>query len=132
MTEQRLFSDPLDGPEPEPEPESEYSTRELSQFLRFYNEKIRKHSTAETRGVIRQIQRLLKKGVTVEMIRAALQNYAADEWRKAQDPRYSKHIRSFFTQEFIQEWQAPRPRVNRLNKPALEGLADLDRVMGVE
>jgi hypothetical protein len=85
-------------------------TRELWRFIDFYNTKIKAHSKEECIGVIRNIQRLIDKGLGVEDLAQALENYEADDWRRA-NPRYSKQIRSFFTFETIKEWLKPRPKM---------------------
>jgi hypothetical protein len=93
------------------EPKAEQRpTRELWRFVRYYTENIRAQSQTECQGVIRQIQRLIDKGIGVEDMALALENYAKDDWRKRQDPRFTKSIRSFFTVENIKEWLTPRPK----------------------
>lgn len=94
----------------EPEKTGQRPTRELWRFVKFYTERIRAQSRTECQGVIRQIQRLIDKGIGLEDMALALENYANDEWRKAQDPRFTKSIRSFFTAENIKEWMTPRPK----------------------
>ncbi len=91
-------------------PQEQRPTRELWRFVDFYNKNVRAHSKEECMGVIRQIQRLIDKGLGVEDLATALENYAADEWRKAQEPRYSKPIRSFFTYEVVKEWLTPKKK----------------------
>jgi hypothetical protein len=98
----------LDGAEAPLNPEQR-PTRELFRFVAYYNEKIRAHSKEECVGVLRNIQRIIDKGLGVEDLAQALENYEADEWRRA-NPRYSKQIRSFFTYETIKEWLKPRPK----------------------
>jgi hypothetical protein len=88
-------------------PAEQRPTRELYRFIRFYNDKIKKSSETERVGIFRAIQRLIDKGLGVDAIALALENYEADEWRRA-NPRFSKSIRSFFTVETIQEWQTPK------------------------
>ena len=90
-------------------------TRELWRFVDFYGKNIRATSKADSTGVIRQIQRLIDKGIGLEDIATALENYAKDEWRMAQtDPKASKPMRSFFTAETIKEWLTPRKFVKKL------------------
>jgi hypothetical protein len=101
MTKKEGLAEPESGQRP---------TRELWRFIKFYTERIRAQSAADCKGVIRQIQRLIDKGIGLEDMALALENYANDEWRKAQDPRYTKSIRSFFTAENIKEWMTPKPK----------------------
>lgn len=84
-------------------------TRELWRFVRFYCQNIRAQSAEDCKGVIRAIQRMVDKGIGLEDIAQALENYAEDPWRKQQDPRYSKPIRAFFKPEVIREWLTPKP-----------------------
>ena len=92
-------TDPTGGP-----------TRMLWRFVDYYNKHIKEHSKEECVGVIRNIQRIIDKGLGVEDLAQALENYEKDEWRKA-NPRYSKPIRSFFTYEMVKEWLNPRPKL---------------------
>lgn len=94
----------------EPAKTGQRPTRELWRFIKFYTERVRPQSKADCQGVIRQIQRLIDKGIGVEDMALALENYANDDWRKAQDPRFTKSIRSFFTAENIKEWMTPKPK----------------------
>jgi hypothetical protein len=94
----------------EPEKTGQRPTRELWRFVKYYTEHIRAQSRTECQGVIRQIQRLIDKGIGLEDMALAMENYAKDDWRKAQDPRFTKSIRSFFTAENIKEWLTPRPK----------------------
>lgn len=98
----RKKAEPAAGPPAEQRP-----TRELYRFIAFYLEKVRKHSKSDTVGVFRQIQNLIDKGLGVDVIAIALENYEADEWRR-KNPHFSKHIRSFFTPETIKDWQTPK------------------------
>lgn len=91
-------------------------TREYWRMMAYYKENIRPQSDADCVGVIRNIQRLIEKGTSIEDIAVALENYASDPWRKA-NPRYSKPIRSFFTAEMIQEWQTPKSEPVKPPKP---------------
>lgn len=93
-----------------PVPAEQRPTNELWRFLDYYNKNVKAHSASECSGVIRNIQRLIDKGLGVDSLATALENYANDEWRKA-NPRYSKHIRSFFSLEVITEWLTPRPPI---------------------
>jgi hypothetical protein len=85
-------------------------TRELYRFVAFYNEKIKAHGPSVTAGVIKNIQRLIDKGLGVEDLAQALENYEKDDWRRA-NPRFSKSIFAFFTYEIIKEWLLPRPKM---------------------
>jgi hypothetical protein len=92
------------------------STREIYRFVAFYNEKIRKTSKEEQTGIFRLIQRLMTvHGIPPEDIALALENYAADEWRKAQDIRFSKTMRAFFMPETIREWLTPKKKPVKLD-----------------
>lgn len=93
-----------------PELQNQRPTRELFRFVAFYNQKIKAHGPDVTATVLRNIQRLLDKGLGIEDMAIALENYENDEWRKA-NPRYSKDMRSFFTMETIKEWLTPRPKL---------------------
>lgn len=107
------------------------TTRELSKFIMFYRENIRQHSKPETTGVMRQIQRLLMKGVTMKQISTALKHYRDDPFRQQADPRHVKHIRSFFTREVINQWQRPVPAGRRGFRPrhsALDALEALQQL----
>jgi hypothetical protein len=104
----RKKSDPV-GPPAEQRP-----TRELYRFIRFYTEKIRAASKTEMVGVFRLIQNVIDKGLGVDEIAAALENYEQDEWRRA-NPRFSKSIRSFFTVENIKEWQTPKGKPKKVD-----------------
>lgn len=98
--------------EPKPEcskPKGDRPTREIWRLLKYYDNKVRHCSKADFIGVIRNIQRLIDKGIGMETIATALENYANDEWRQAQDPRYSLAPRSFFSEAKIKEWETPRP-----------------------
>jgi hypothetical protein len=86
---------------------TEVSTRDISKLVKFYNEQIRPHSQAEQLGIFRTIQRLLAKGLTMAQMSRALQNYAADDYVKASDPRLRMNIRSFFSEAIIKLWQEP-------------------------
>lgn len=99
-------------------PSDAYTARELWKLMNFYLTKIRNHPKGETVGVIRQIQRLLDKGIEFDTIAQALENYAADDWRKA-NPRYSRPVRTFFTAESIAEWSQPKPPVRKYAEPFL-------------
>ena len=104
---------PVQGGEAVPaEPSDAYTSRELWRCINFYCKNIRNHPPEEYKGVIRNIQRMIDKGIGLEMIATALENYMNDEWRKA-NPAYSKPIRSFFTKEIIEEWQHPRPSIKK-------------------
>lgn len=106
-----LFEPPTEGmPD---KPSKAYTSRELWRFVRYYCEKIRNHPQNECVGVIRNIQRMIDKGIGLEKIATALENYYKDEWRTA-NPAYSMKIRSFFSQEAIEEWQHPRPKVKKV------------------
>lgn len=97
---------------PEQAPErlsAKYPTRELGRLLSYYKKNIRDYASGEAQGVIRNIQRLIDKGIGLEDIAQALENYANDEWRKSQDPRYSLSVRSFFSEAKIKEWATPKP-----------------------
>ena len=110
----------------EEKPSSNYTTRELYRFIRYFSEKIRPTSTGDTAGVIRNIQRLIDKGLGVDQFAIALENYANDEWLKAQDVRYRKTMRQFFTFEIIKEWQTPRPQVQtKLPRPQITFTTDV-------
>lgn len=91
-------------------PAEQRPTRELYRFWAFYNEKIKAQPKATVAGVLRNIQRLIDQGLGVEDMAQALENYEADEWRRA-NPRYSKSIWAFFTAENIREWLVPRPKM---------------------
>ena len=110
----------------------EVSTRELSRICTFYYKKVRPHSPQESRGIFQQLQRLLKKGITPEMLQIAVENYANDPWVKSIDPRTRKNIRSFFAYENVLLWQKPvqRPQAQtkaRSPEQALDALEQLDR-----
>lgn len=90
-------------------PAEQRPARELWRLMNFYNTKIKAHSKEECVGVIRNMQRLIDKGLGVDEMAQALENYEADEWRRA-NPRYSKTVRAFFTVESIKEWLTPRPK----------------------
>jgi hypothetical protein len=106
------------GVPPEGQESAKYTTRELGRLLGFYKKHIRDYTPEESRGVIRNIQRMLDKGTELEDIATAVQNYAEDEWRKSQDPRYSMPVRTFFSAAKIKEWLTPRERPVSM-KPAL-------------
>jgi hypothetical protein len=91
-------------------PSAKYPTRELGRLIKYYREKVRQCTSAEQIGVIRNIQRLIDKGIGLEDIATALENYANDDYRKNQDPRYTYSIRTFFSEAKIQEWLKPRPK----------------------
>jgi hypothetical protein len=91
-------------------PSAKYPTRELGRLIKYYREKVRQCSSGEQIGVIRNIQRLIDKGIGLEDIAQALENYANDEYRKSQDTRFSYSIRTFFSEAKIQEWLKPRPK----------------------
>lgn len=101
---------------PQPAP----TTRELSRLMKYYNEKIKPHSKSQCVGVLRNIQRLLASGTALEDIALALENYANDPWRKANDLRYTKAIRSFFMPDVIAEWQTPRPQFVKPGLPEIQ------------
>ena len=94
-------------------------TRELGRFISFYKKNIRDCTSQECVGVIRNIQRLIEKGIAAEDIATALRNYADDEWRKSQDPRFSYAIRTFFSEAKIKEWLTPKEKRAFKEKPAL-------------
>lgn len=100
-----------------PDKPSQRPTKELWRFVKYYTSNIRNFSQAECSGVIRAIQRMVDKGIPLEDIALALENYKDDPWRKA-NPRYSKHIRSFYTPETIKEWLTPRPAIQKPTSPA--------------
>lgn len=97
----------VEDSEAKPALQNQRPTKELYRFIAFYNEKIKAHAPAVTATVLRNIQRLLDKGLGIEDMAVALENYEKDEWRRA-NPRYSKDMRSFFTLETIKEWLTPR------------------------
>ena len=103
-------------PDPTPSGRPKPSTRELWAFVAYYNEHIKAHSKEQQTGVLRNIQLVLDK-LDVEDVALALENYAADPWRKA-NPRFSKHIRSFFTYEVVKEWLKPVNKVEPDKVPA--------------
>ena len=94
-------------------------TRELGRFISFYKKNIRDVSSQDCIGVIRNIQYMLNKGISAEEIATALRNYADDEWRKSQDPRFSYAIRTFFSAAKIKEWQTPKAKQPFNAKPSL-------------
>jgi hypothetical protein len=99
-------------------------TREIGRLLSFYKKNIRDYTPTESVGVVRNIQRMIAKGLVFEDIVTALQNYAEDEWRKSQDPRRSMPIRTFFSEAKIREWLKPQGRtVPVAQKPALPEIA---------
>lgn len=128
-----LFS-PDEAPRVELSPEASAlpTTRELSKFISFYTQNIRQHSRSETMGVMRQIQRLLEKGLTMKQISTALKHYRDDPFRQQADPRHMKHIRSFFTRETIEQWQQPvqgrRGSFGRPRHAVLSALDALDQI----
>ena len=105
---------PASAPEPVAPLAEQRPTRELYRFVAFYDEKIRKSSEAEKVGIFRSMQRLIDKGLGVDAMAQALENYEADEWRPA-CPRFSKSIRTFFTVECIQEWLQPRGKPKKVD-----------------
>ena len=102
---------------------TEVSTREISKLVAFYNEQIRPHGKQEQLGIFRNIQRLIGKGISMAQMSRALQNYAADEYVRASDPRLRMNIRSFFSESVIKLWQEPIRR-----KPLDGSLAVLDQL----
>jgi hypothetical protein len=105
------------------------STRQLSKFKTFFLQNIKSVSDREQLGVIRQIQRIVAKGVTHEQIAIALRNYADDPFRKESDERFTKNIMSFFTETCIKEWQTPLPvsrTRERRQSPELDRLDALE------
>jgi hypothetical protein len=114
--------------EPEPPPTEVPPPRYLSRYVTYYCREIRPHPANETKGVIRQIQRLLAKGeITLEMIETALRNYRNDPFRQQSDPRLRKHIRTFFAEPNIKVWQTP-VRTTRIKpvEPAIDRLGRLE------
>jgi hypothetical protein len=108
----------------------EISTVELSRIVRFYCKNVRPHSPKEMTGIYRNLQRLCnQKGVTLEMLQTAVENYAADPYVRASDPRARKNIRSFFTYDNVVMWQQP-VRQNPLmkKKPVESALDALERL----
>lgn len=116
MADNRPLFDPPEPSVQAPE-ETGYTTRDLWRFVNYYCTRIRAFPNTETGGVIRNIQRMLAKGISLEEIAIALRNYEEDDWRKKNDPRYSMHIRSFFKAETIKQWQTPRPKLKQSRLP---------------
>ena len=81
------------------------TNREKGRFVNFYCQRIREHSPNERAGIMRIIDNTLKKGVTPEQIQIALEHN--EKYAQGKDPRFVKHIRSFFTAEHIRMWQTP-------------------------
>jgi hypothetical protein len=102
----------------------------LADIAERYTRSVRAHSHYEMLGVIRNMRRLLAKGITFEMLDVAVRIYAADPFVQRSDPRRRKHIRSFFTEITIRQWQTPlpeRPKSTNPNRdPALDVLDRLD------
>jgi hypothetical protein len=90
-------------------PSQKYTTKDIWKLTKFYADKIRAFPPSHAGRLIKQIQRLLDKGVEMDSIAIALENYEADEQRRRADPRYVLSIYTFFTEAKIQEWQTPRP-----------------------
>lgn len=96
--------------QPPEKPSAKYPTRELGRLLSFYKKNVRDYLPQESVGVIRNIQRLIDKGIEYQDIVQALKNYADDEWRKNSDPKYTMGVRTFFTEVKVKEWINPIKR----------------------
>jgi hypothetical protein len=116
MPENDLFGSQPEAPAKAP---SDRPTRELGRFIKFYKEKVRDCTSTECVGVIKNIQRMLDKGIGLDEIATALQNYADDEWRKSRDPRLSYPIRTFFSMAKIKEWLNPMPKPGKPGLPQI-------------
>ena len=91
-------------------PAEQRPTRELYRFWAFYNDKIKAAPKTSVGGIIKNIQRIIDQGLGVDDMAVALENYEADEWRRA-NPHYSKSIWAFFTPETIRERLTPKPNM---------------------
>jgi hypothetical protein len=98
------------APEAPEKQSARYRTQELGRLLSYYKKNIRDYHYTEANGVIRNIQRLIDKGLALEDIVQAMENYAADEYRKSSDPRFTLSVRSFFSEAKIREWLNPVER----------------------
>jgi hypothetical protein len=86
------------------------TTREISKLVTFYLKNVRAHDKSEMVGIIRQIQLMVKKGITMEDISLAMQNYASDDFTKNNHPALRHHIRKFMMPEKIRMWKNPPKR----------------------
>jgi hypothetical protein len=129
MTQHNLFGGPPDNVV-KAKPEPVLTTREISRLVKYYTANIRLHSVQETRGVFRQIQKLLesKDGrttLTPQNVADAIKNYANDAFTKSLPQQRRKHIRSFFTYENVSVWMkplAPRAKPQSALSQAMEQL----------
>jgi hypothetical protein len=110
------------------EPNESYvpTTREISKLVTFYCKNVRAHDKAEMVGIIRQIQLMLNKGVTMEDISAAIQNYAADEFTRNSHEAHRHHIRKFMMPEKIRQWKIAPKRTKTTTDPSLVALERLE------
>jgi hypothetical protein len=100
-------------------PSAKYPTRELGRLLSYYKKNIKDFGTKVPFGVMKNIQSIIDKGVALEDIVTAMQNY--EQARKDQDPQFTLGVRSFFSEEKIAYWLDPPKQATtpfRL-KPAL-------------
>ena len=126
----------------------EVSTRALGKLTSIYFKRIKSHSETEKRGIIQQLMRLIKKGIGLDEMQVALENYiehctkkvcqdhptveqpktstvctlCKGELEEYVDARLRKNVRSFFTSDNIKQWQ--RPLVRRT--PRRQGNTDMD------
>jgi len=110
--------------------------RRLAALVDNYCQTVKFASPAERLGVITNMVRAIRYGLTVEQIEAAAGNYAADEWVMANDRRLRKSVRAFFVYENLIEWLTPVRRPARVPRPpsdpGLAGLARLDELLDSE
>ena len=79
--------------------------REKGRFINFYCKRIRPHVAKEREGVMKIIDSALRRGITPEQIQIALENY--EQSVQGLDVRLRKHIRTFFSADYIRQWQKP-------------------------
>jgi hypothetical protein len=115
----------LQPPQAPTKPSDAYPTRELGRLLKAYKERVRDYHYTESQGVIKNIQRMIDKGIEFADIAQALDNYAKDEWRLSQGPARSHPVRTFFCEAKIKEWINPPPRSKTTTqaRPALPQVA---------
>lgn len=104
------------------------TNREAGKLIGYYTKHIRQHTKQDMLGVVKQIMALVTKhGLTIPQFVTALENY-----RDAQiDPKYRKHVRSFFTKDSILAWQnKAKPRFD-VQITALDRIADTAPVTAV-
>lgn len=100
-------------------------TRALAKIANKYYKAVRPHAAKDKVGVIRQMQRLVLKGVTPEMLETAIDNYVKSLVEENTDPRFRKRIRSFLEINNVLLWQKPLP--TRPKPPRDHALDAMDR-----